>query len=86
MLLLEDNKLDVEAIVRLIEIQNLDYDLKMVFTCSESRQCLSETNYDAALLDSHVPDASGLSILSDFGVCQPLLLQVKEMRELRFAL
>jgi len=67
-LLLEDNKLDVEAIVRLIKIQSLDYDLKMVFTFSKSRQCLSETNYDAALLDSHVPDASGPSILSDLGV------------------
>jgi diguanylate cyclase (GGDEF)-like protein len=66
-LLLEDNKLDVEAIVRLIKIQNLDYDLKTVSTCSEAKQCLSETNYDVALLDSHVPDASGLSILSDLG-------------------
>jgi diguanylate cyclase (GGDEF)-like protein len=66
-LLLEDNELDVEAIVRLIKVQNLDYDLKTVSTCSDARQCLSETNYDVALLDSHVPDASGLSILSDLG-------------------
>jgi len=66
-LLLEDSKLDVEAIERLIKTQNLNYDLKTVSTCSEARQCLSETNYDVALLDSHVPDASGLSILSDLG-------------------
>ena len=67
MLLLEDNKLDVEAIVRLIKVQGLGYDLKTVSTCREARQCLSETKYDVALLDSHVPDASGLSILSDLG-------------------
>jgi len=66
-LLLEDNELDVEAIVRLIKVQNLDYDLKTVSTCSDARQCLSETNYDVALLDSHVPDGSGLSMLSDLG-------------------
>jgi diguanylate cyclase (GGDEF)-like protein len=66
-LLLEDNELDVEAIERLIESQNLSYDLKAVSTCSEARQCLSETNYDVALLDSDVPDGLGLSILSDLG-------------------
>ncbi len=64
-LLLEDNELDVEAIQRLIKTQNLDYDLKVVATCRETKQCLSDTKYDVVLLDSHVPDASGLSILSD---------------------
>lgn len=64
-LLLEDNKLDSEAIVRLIKAQNLNYDLKTVSTCSEARKCLSESSYDVALLDSHVPDGSGLNILSD---------------------
>jgi diguanylate cyclase (GGDEF)-like protein len=64
-LLLEDNELDVEAIVRLIKAQDLDYDLKTVSTCSEARQCLSEASFDVALLDSHVPDASGLSLLSE---------------------
>jgi diguanylate cyclase (GGDEF)-like protein len=66
-LLLEDNELDVEAVERLIKSQNLGYDLKSVSTCSEAMQCLSETNYDVALLDSHVPDGTGLSILSNLG-------------------
>ncbi|MBC8282561.1 MAG: diguanylate cyclase [Nitrospinae bacterium] len=64
-LLLEDNELDVEAIQRLMATQNLDYDLKVVSTCKETRQCLKEEKYDVVLLDSHVPDASGLSILSE---------------------
>ncbi len=66
-LLLEDNELDVEAVERLIKAQSLGYDLKVVSTCSEARQCLSEANYDVALLDSQVPDGQGLSILSDLG-------------------
>jgi len=64
-LLLEDNEIDIEAIERLIKTQNLDFDLKSATTCKEARECLSEANYDVVLLDSHVPDASGLSILSD---------------------
>lgn len=73
-LLLEDNQLDVEAIQRLITTQNLDYDLKVVSTCKETRQCLSETKYDVVLLDSHVPDASGLSILSDLNGCPAIII------------
>ena len=38
-------------------------------------QCLSEANYDVALLDSHVPDASGLSILSDFGGVPAIIIK-----------
>jgi len=64
-LLLEDNQLDVEAVQRLIKTQNLNYDLKVVSTCKESKESLSKANFDVVLLDSHVPDASGLSILSD---------------------
>ncbi len=73
-LLLEDNELDVEAIVRLIKIQNLDYDLKTVSTCSEARQCLGETSFDVALLDSDVPDDSGLSILSELGSVPAIII------------
>jgi two-component system cell cycle response regulator len=73
-LLLEDNELDAEAIGRLIKAQNLNYDLKVVSTCSEARQCLSETNYDVALLDSDVPDGLGLSILSDLGGAPAIII------------
>lgn len=64
-LLLEDNKEDAEAIQRLIRIQNLNYDLTVVSTCREAKKCLDEKNYDVVLLDSHVPDDSGLSLLPD---------------------
>lgn len=64
-LLLEDEPLDIESLKKLIRTQSLNYDLKTVSTCSEARQCLSEASFDVALLDSHVPDASGLTILSD---------------------
>ena len=64
-LLLEDNEFDVEAIQRLIKTHNLDYDLKAISTCREARQSLKEDNFDVVLLDSHVPDDSGLTILSE---------------------
>ncbi|MZH05432.1 MAG: diguanylate cyclase [Nitrospinae bacterium] len=64
-LLLEDNNFDVEAIRRLIETQNLDYELRSVSTCGETRRCLKEATYDVVLLDSKVPDGPGLSILPD---------------------
>ncbi|MEK9628677.1 MAG: diguanylate cyclase [Nitrospinota bacterium] len=64
-LLLEDNEVDVEAIQRLIRTQNLPYVLKVAYTCNETKGFLDQEEFDVILLDSHVPDGSGLSLLSD---------------------
>jgi PAS domain S-box-containing protein len=63
---LEDNNIDAESIKRLIKKESLPYNLTSVSTCEKAREEFAKDNFDLVLLDSEVPDGSGMDLLKDF--------------------
>ena len=66
LLLIDDNELDRQAIVR--TLKKSDWDIKIVQACSATEGILQfETeDFDAVLLDYHLPDMDGLETLRLF--------------------
>ncbi len=64
-LLLEDDAVDAERIKMLVSKNSLDYEITVVETCTEALEAIRAKDFDIALLDSRVPDGSGLDILTE---------------------
>jgi DNA-binding NtrC family response regulator len=64
-LLLEDDGVDADSIKRLVHNEGLNYEVTVVETCAETLAILKVKDFDIALLDSCVPDGSGLDLLAE---------------------
>lgn len=62
-LLIEDDKIDQMAFARLVTIEGLRYDYKMVMSVSEAKQVLSRERFDVILSDYMLPDGTALDIM-----------------------
>lgn len=73
-LLVEDMTELVEPIVQQLEL--LGYACEAVATQAEARRVASTNSYSCALIDLHLPDGSGLDLLSEFSESAPNMVRV----------
>ena len=64
-LLLEDDDVDAGRIHALVSKKALNYEITVARTCSNALELLRLKDFDVALLDFHVPDGSGLDLLTE---------------------
>ena len=73
-LLVEDMVELVEPLVQQLEL--LGYICTAVTTCEEARRVAAIDSFSCALIDLHLPDGSGLDILSEFSETAPNMIRV----------
>ena len=68
-LIVEDNAFFCELLKRVFASHG--YQVDMALTCQAAADALAKTGYDVALLDHHLPDGSGDTLLCEFRATQP---------------
>ncbi|WP_078121685.1 response regulator [Thiosocius teredinicola] len=53
------------------EFEDLGYDVELAYDCREGGRCLSDRRFDAILLDYHLPDGNGVSLMRQMRHRQP---------------
>ena len=65
LLYVEDNEADVELVKRALAGDSRPFEIDVASSLAEARTCLQEKQYELVLIDLHLPDGSGLELLTE---------------------